>query len=507
MKQAVGHLVPFIEAEKVATGDVAEAKGKIVMATVKGDVHDIGKNIVGVVLQCNNFEVIDLGVMVPAEKILATAREARADMIGLSGLITPSLDEMVTVAAEMQRQGFDIPLLIGGATTSRTHTAVRIAPAYQGCTVHVLDASRSVGVAASLASDELRPSFAAQVAQDLAKARAAHEARDQGPRGVAIAQARANRLGIDWSGYAPPRPSFLGLKTVEVPLAELLRYIDWTPFFHAWELRGSYPRIFADETVGAAAQNLFDDAQRLLNRIVQEGLLKARGAVGFFPAAAVGDDVEIYNDESRLEARSILHFLRQQGDKTEGRAHLCLADFVAPRDAGLADYIGGFAVSTGEGLDALVAEFEANRDDYSAIMAKALADRLAEAFAECLHERTRKTLWGYAPQESLDRDGLIDEAYRGIRPAPGYPACPDHTEKATLFDLLDAPARAGVTLTESFAMLPAASVSGWYFAHPEARYFGVGKIGRDQVEDYAARKRLPVPAMERWLAPNLGYDR
>jgi 5-methyltetrahydrofolate--homocysteine methyltransferase len=373
--------------------------------------------------------------------------------------------------------------------------------------VHVLDASRAVGVAASLASEALEPVFAAQVAEDLAKARAAHEARDQAPRGVAIAQARGNRFAIDWSGYAPPRPSFLGLKTVDLPLAELLRYIDWTPFFHAWELRGSYPKIFADETVGVAARNLFDDGQRLLNRIVQEGLLKARGVVGFFPANAAGDDVEIYNDETRREARSVLHFLRQQGDKTEGRAHLCLADFVAPKDTGLADFVGGFAVSTGEGLDALVAEFEANRDDYSAIMAKALADRLAEAFAECLHERTRTTLWGYAPEESLDRDGLIDEAYRGIRPAPGYPACPDHTEKATLFDLLEAPARAGVTLTESFAMLPAASVSGWYFAHPESRYFGVGKIGRDQAEDYAARKNMPLPAMEKWLAPNLGYER
>ncbi len=509
MKQAVAHLIPYIEAEKARAGDQSQSKGRIVMATVKGDVHDIGKNIVGVVLQCNNFEVIDLGVMVPADKILAAAREHKADMIGLSGLITPSLEEMVHVAAEMERAGMDMPLLIGGATTSKTHTAVRIAPAYHGPVSHVLDASRAVGVAAGLATPEGRERMATRLAEQHAASRAAHEANDRTPRGIPLARARANRFAPDWSAAAaPPRPSFTGLRDIrEATLDEIARHIDWTPFFHAWELAGSYPRILEDETVGEAARALHADAKAMLARIVDEKLLEARAVVGFFPANAVGDDVEIYADETRAAPRATLHFLRQQAEKSGTRPHFCLADYVAPKESGIADWIGGFAVTTGIGLDALVAGFEAKNDDYSAIMAKALADRLAEAFAETLHRRVRRELWGYAPDEALDNAALIREAYRGIRPAPGYPACPDHTEKATLFALIEAEARAGVQLTESFAMLPAASVSGFYFAHPEARYFGVGKIARDQVEDYAARKGMDIPTAERWLAPNLGYAR
>ncbi len=508
MKQAVAHLIPYIEAEKARNGDVSDTKGRIVMATVKGDVHDIGKNIVGVVLQCNNFDVIDLGVMVPANKILAAAREHKADMIGLSGLITPSLEEMVHVASEMEREGLDLPLLIGGATTSKTHTSVRIAPAYHAPVTHVLDASRAVGVAAGLATAEGRQRMGAQLAEDHARARAAHEANDRAPRGIPLARARANRVAIDWQGAAPARPGFLGLRAfAQYPLDELARFIDWTPFFHTWELAGSYPRILEDETVGEAARALFADAKAMLERIVAEKLLEARGVVGFFPANAVGDDVEIYEDDSRQAVRTTVHFLRQQAEKSGSRPHFCLADYVAPKEAGVHDYIGGFAVTAGIGLDDLVAGFEAKKDDYSAIMAKALADRLAEAFAERLHQLVRTGLWGYAPDEALDNPALIRAEYRGIRPAPGYPACPDHTEKATLFELVEARARAGVTLTESFAMLPAAAVSGFYFAHPEARYFGIGKIGRDQVEDYAARKGWDVATTERWLAPNLGYER
>ncbi|HEX9837597.1 MAG TPA: vitamin B12 dependent-methionine synthase activation domain-containing protein, partial [Alphaproteobacteria bacterium] len=508
MKQAVAHLVPYIEEEKAAGRGGTRTKGRIVMATVKGDVHDIGKNIVGVVLQCNNFEVIDLGVMVPAQKILETARERGADMIGLSGLITPSLEEMTHVAAEMQREGMRLPLLIGGATTSKVHTAVRIAPAYSGPTVHVVDASRAVGVAAALASAEQKDAYAARIAAEYAKARAGHEAADRRPRGVPLAEARANRFAIDWSQGAPPAPSFLGLRPFDdYPLAELVPTIDWTPFFHTWELKGSYPKILDDPKTGAAARTLFADAQGMLDRIVQERLLRARAVVGFFPANAAGDDVEIYEDVDRRRVRTTLRFLRQQGEKSGTRAHLCLADFVAPKDTGLADHIGAFAVTAGIGLDRLVAEFEAAKDDYSAIMAKALADRLAEAFAERLHQRARTELWGTDPDESLDSAALIREAYRGIRPAPGYPACPDHTEKAALFALIEAEARAGVTLTESFAMLPAASVSGWYFGHAQAQYFGVGRIGRDQVADYARRKGMTLADAERWLAPNLGYAR
>jgi 5-methyltetrahydrofolate--homocysteine methyltransferase len=508
MKQAVNHLVPFIEAEKEKSGRGGENKGRIVMATVKGDVHDIGKNIVGVVLQCNNYDVIDLGVMVPAQKILDTAREHNADAIGLSGLITPSLDEMVHVAAEMQRQGFVIPLLIGGATTSKMHTAVKIAPSYEKPVVHVVDASRSVGVVAALVGkDASRPEdFADQVRAEYATLRARHEGADK-EAGVSIAEARANRVPVDWAKVAPPRPSFLGVRAFDDwPLDGLLPFIDWTPFFHAWELRGAYPRILDDEKVGEAARALMRDAEPMLKRIVDGKQLTARAVVGFWPANADGDDIALYADETRTDVRAVVHTLRQQGKKTGSRPNFALADFVAPKETGVADYFGAFAVSAGFGAQELAAAFEKEHDDYSAIMVKALADRLAEALAEALHRKVRTGLWGYAPDEALDREALIRERYQGIRPAPGYPACPDHTEKATLFALLDAPAR-GITLTQSFAMTPPASVSGWYFWHPEARYFGVGKIGRDQVADYAARKGMSVADAERWLAPNLGYDR
>ncbi|MBT5459935.1 MAG: methionine synthase, partial [Rhodospirillaceae bacterium] len=506
MKQAVGHLIPYIEAEKEASGTVARAKGKMVVATVKGDVHDIGKNIVGVVLQCNNYDVVDLGVMVPAQKILDTAREENADVIGLSGLITPSLDEMVHVAGEMERQGFDIPLLIGGATTSKIHTAVRIAPAYHGPVVHVLDASRGVGVVSSLTSEEKKAAYAADIDAEYNKVRTEFEGRDNSDRGIKIAAARANRCPIDWGTVTPPKPLELGTQSFDdYPLDELVERIDWTPFFHTWELHGAYPRILKDDVVGDAARSLFADAQEMLERILNEGRVTARGVIGFWPANAVGDDIELYENDDRGQVRATIHTLRQQGKKSGTRPHFALADFVAPKDSGVADYFGGFAVSTGFGVDELAAEFEANHDDYNAIMVKALADRLAEAFAEKMHERVRKEFWGYAADETLDNASLIGEKYQGIRPAPGYPACPDHTEKATLWDLLDAEKTAGITLTESFAMHPGAAVSGWYFWHPESRYFGVGKISRDQVEDYAERKGTTLAHMERWLSPNLGY--
>jgi 5-methyltetrahydrofolate--homocysteine methyltransferase len=507
MKKAVAHLIPFIEAEKHAANDV-RAKGKVLLATVKGDVHDIGKNIVGVVLQCNNYQVIDLGVMVSAARIIEAARSERVDIIGLSGLITPSLEEMSFVAGELEREGFQLPLLIGGATTSRVHTAVKIEPRYHGPTVHVLDASRAVGVASNLLSDTQHESFVQGVRAEYRKVREdrAGEA-GSGRDRPTLAEARANRLRID--PRAPiPRPCFLGARTIApYPLAELVDYIDWTPFFQAWELAGRYPAILNDPTVGAAARSLLADAQRMLDEIVSGQLLEARAAVGFFPANAVGDDIEIYADEGRRDVRAVAYTLRQQISKTAGRPNLALADYVADRDSGVTDYIGAFAVTAGHGLDALVSRHEAAHDDYSAILAKALADRLAEALAERLHQRVRAELWGYARDESLDGEELIKEAYQGIRPAPGYPACPDHTEKRTLFDLLGAEERAGITLTESFAMLPTAAVSGWYFWRPEARYFGVGKIGRDQAEDYARRKGMDVSAVERWLAPNLAYER
>jgi len=507
MKKAVARLIPYIEAEKAGSAASGPA-AKIVMATVKGDVHDIGKNIVGVVLRCNNYDVIDLGVMVPAQKILETARREQADAIGLSGLITPSLDEMVHVAKEMEREGFRVPLLIGGATTSRMHTAVKIEPHYQGPTVHVLDASRGVGVVSALLSADKAPGFVADVRGQYARLREEHAGRRERAPAIPLAEARRRRHAGDWSQVAIARPACPGITAYDAyPLDDIARYIDWTPFFQTWEMKGRYPDILADAAVGTEASKLFRDAQALLERIVQERLLTARAAVGLFPAASVGDDdVEIYADETRRGVRTTLRFLRQQNDKPPGRPNLCLADFVAPKDSGAADWVGAFAVTTGHGLEALVRDFEARHDDYNAILAKALADRLAEAFAERLHERVRRELWGYAADEALANDDLIAEKYRGIRPAPGYPACPDHTEKRTLFALLDVEARTGITLTESCAMWPAAAVSGWYFAHPEAHYFGVGRIGKDQAADYARRKGLTLKEAERWLAPNLNYD-
>jgi 5-methyltetrahydrofolate--homocysteine methyltransferase len=510
MKRAVAHLIPYIEAEKLARGDESEAKsnGRVLLATVKGDVHDIGKNIVGVVLQCNNYEVIDLGVMVPCARILETARKEAVDIIGLSGLITPSLEEMSFVAGEMQREGFTIPLLIGGATTSRVHTAVKIEPNYKGPTVHVIDASRAVGVAGNLRSDTLRPDYVAGVRAEYQDVRTQRGSRKAEERHQTIADARQNRLSIDWAAQIPPKPCFVGVRALEdYPLEELVPLIDWTPFFQTWELAGHYPAILSDPVVGPAASSLFRDARELLDRIVRERLLRARGVFGFFPANSIGDDIELYADSSRAEKRATIHTIRQQMVKPPGRPNLSLADFVAPRETGVADYVGAFAVTAGVGIEALVTGFEAAHDDYNAILTKALADRLAEAFAELLHQRVRREFWGYAPDEALDNEGLIKERYQGIRPAPGYPACPDHTEKRILFDLLRVEASAGITLTESFAMLPAASVSGYYFSHPQSQYFGVGKIERDQVEDYARRKGMDVAAVERWLSPNLNYER
>ncbi|HEU5219148.1 MAG TPA: methionine synthase [Gemmatimonadales bacterium] len=515
MKKAVAYLVPFLEAEKQALREAggnpdaaAKPKGKVLLATVKGDVHDIGKNIVGVVLQCNNYDVIDLGVMVPCAKILETAVREKVDLIGLSGLITPSLEEMCFVAEEMTREGFTLPLLIGGATTSRVHTAVKIAPRYHHPVVHVLDASRAVGVAGSLLSDTLRRDFVQGVAGEYEEIRQARSERAAGDRLGTIADARAARFVPSDPGLRPPRPSFLGTRVFDdYPLDELVETIDWTPFFQTWELPGHYPDILTDARTGPAATALYRDARRLLDRIVKDHLLTARAVVGFWHANAQGDDIELYTDAARSSRIATIHSIRQQMAKAAGRANYALADFVAPRASGAADYVGAFAVTTGHGLDSLVREFEGNHDDYNAILAKALADRLAEAFAERMHQRVRRELWGYAPDESLANEQLIKEEYQGIRPAPGYPACPDHTEKGTLFELLDAKARIGLRLTESFAMTPTAAVSGWYFWHPEARYFGVGKIGRDQVEDYARRKGISVEEAERWLSPNLGYER
>jgi 5-methyltetrahydrofolate--homocysteine methyltransferase len=506
MKKAVAYLLPFMEAEKA--GQPRQANGKILTATVKGDVHDIGKNIVGVVLQCNNYQVIDLGVMVPCGKLLETARQENVDIIGLSGLITPSLDEMCYVAKEMEREGFNLPLLIGGATTSKVHTAVKIAPNYHGPVVYVPDASRAVGVVGQLISRQARESYTVGVRAEYEKMRELHARSQQEKVRVPLAAARANRLKLDWKAYLPPKPCKLGLLVFDdYDLAELTRRIDWKPFFAAWELAGRFPDILDDPVVGKAARPLYNDAQAMLQRIVGEKWLKARAVIGFWPANAVDDDIEIYADDSRARPLATIHTLRQQMARDgRDRANLALADFIAPKESGVKDYIGGFAVTTGIGLDAVVDRFEKNHDDYSAILAKALADRLAEAFAERLHERVRREFWAYAPDEDLSNEELIEEKYRGIRPAPGYPACPDHTEKRTLFDLLEAEKNAGIHLTESYAMVPTAAVSGYYFAHPQARYFGVGKINRDQVEDYAHRKDKPVPEMERWLAPNLNYD-
>jgi 5-methyltetrahydrofolate--homocysteine methyltransferase len=509
MKKAVAYLVPFIERERAAGGEAPRSNGTIVLATVKGDVHDIGKNIVGVVLRCNGYEVVDLGVMVPAATILETARKVGADAIGLSGLITPSLDEMVHAAKEMERESFSIPLLIGGATTSKVHTAVRIEPAYHGGpTVHVLDASRGVGVVSSLLSRERREQFTAGVREEYVRLRQEHAARRADSRLASLAEARRNKLALTWAGYCPPQPAVAAVQLLDdYPLEELLATVDWTPFFAAWELKGRYPGIFDDPASGREARKLFGDAQRLLSRLVAEQRLKARAVFGFFPANSVGDDdIEVYADRGRKSVLTVLHHLRQQMERPPGRPNLCLADYVAPRDTGLPDWIGAFAVSTGFGVDELCKTFERQHDDYSAILTKALADRLAESLAERLHQRVRREFWGYAPGEALDTAALIAEKYVGIRPAPGYPACPDHTEKASLFGLLDATSRAGITLTESYAMWPAAAVSGWYFSHPEARYFGLGKIGRDQAADYARRKGMDARAMERWLSPVLGYD-
>ena len=569
MKKAVAYLLPFMEEEKKRSGEVGKSNGRIVMATVKGDVHDIGKNIVGVVLACNNFGVVDLGVMVPAQKILDTAREQNADMIGVSGLITPSLEEMAHVAKEMQRQDFRIPLLIGGATTSRAHTALKIEPNYKSACVWVKDASRAVGVAQSLVSKELVAGFLAKVRAEYAEVRERHKDRGPGKKLVSLEHARAQRFDGDWTDYTPPAPRTPGTTLFDdYPLEELRAYIDWTPFFSAWELSGHYPAILEDAVVGAQARELFDDAQAMLDKLIAGKWLTARAVIGLWPANCVGDDVEIYlpslqgGESARLrtegsraderpeqdakggvdwrgrmpslaprggdgaahatdqnhphpnlplegegfKALAVAHHLRQQADKPAERPDLCLADFVAPKESGKHDWIGGFAVTAGLGIEPHLERFRAEHDDYSAIILKALADRLAEAFAERMHERVRKEFWGYAADESLDNESLIAEKYLGIRPAPGYPACPDHTEKRTLFDLLDATNNAGIELTESMAMYPAASVSGWYFSHPRSQYFVVGRVGKEQVEDYAKRKGWSVQEAERWLAANLDYD-
>ena len=527
MKKAVAYLIPFIEQEKLDRPELATAKdtnGTIVMATVKGDVHDIGKNIVGVVLQCNNYEVVDLGVMAPAQKILDTAKEIGADLIGLSGLITPSLDEMVNVASEMQRQGFTIPLLIGGATTSRAHTAVKVDQKYDGAVVWVKDASRSVPVTAALLDERQRPKLLADVQTDYDALRARHAAKNDRPLAT-LGDARDRRTPIEWTGYRPPRPRLLlqqdhdvspniGLPGAgqhvrvfrNVDLAEVRRYIDWQPFFNAWEMKGSFPEILDDAESGETARKLYDDAQVMLDRIVEEGWLTARGVVGLFPANAVGDDVEVYLDEQRGEPHAVLHHLRQQGEHRPGVPNRCLADYVAPKETGLKDYIGLFAVTAGLGTHERIEQFKAEIDDYSGILLESLADRLAEAFAERMHERVRRELWGYAPGEHLDQRQLLKEQYDGIRPAPGYPASPDHTEKQVLWDLLDVETHTGMKLTESMAMWPGASVSGIYFSHPESQYFVIGRLGQDQVADYAERKGWTLAEAERWLSPNLGYD-
>lgn len=504
MKKAVAFLMPYLEAEKA--GEI-QTNGKILMATVKGDVHDIGKNIVGVVLQCNNYEIIDLGVMVSAEKILSEAEKHQVDIIGLSGLITPSLDEMAYMASEMQRLGMKIPLLIGGATTSRIHTAVKIDPKYDNAVVYVPDASRAVGVAGELLSEERKVDYMQGIKDEYEVMRVQRAARSTKRKTFTLAQARENAYKGDWANYVPPKPTFLGLKTFEdYSLQELSEYIDWSPFFQAWELTGKYPKILKDEVVGEAATTLFADAQKMLKQIIDEKWLSARAVIGFFPANSVGDDIEVYADDERAEVKTVLHHLRQQMAKPSDRPNSCISDFVAPKDSGKKDYVGAFAVTAGIGIDEHVKRFEDDHDDYSSILLKALADRLAEAFAECLHKRVRKEFWGYATDETLSNDDLIAESYQGIRPAPGYPACPDHTEKATLWSLLEPDKNAGITITESFAMLPTAAVSGFYFSHPGAKYFGTGKVKQDQVEDYAKRKGQKLAVAERWLAPVLDYD-
>jgi len=509
MKQAVAHLIPFIEAEK---GDKPEAKGKILMATVKGDVHDIGKNIVGVVLGCNGYDIVDLGVMVPAEKILQTARDEKCDIIGLSGLITPSLDEMVHVAREMQRQGFELPLMIGGATTSKAHTAVKIEPKYSNdAVIYVTDASRAVGVATQLLSKELKPGFVEKTRQDYVEVRERTANRSARTERLSYAQAVATKPKYDWAGYQPAVPSFTGVKVLDnIDLRTLAEYIDWTPFFISWDLAGKFPRILTDEVVGEAATSLYKDAREMLDKLIDEKLISARAVFGFWPANQVADDdIEVYAGNGQPLAT--LHHLRQQTIKPDGKPNFSLADFVAPKDSGVTDYVGGFITTAGIGAEEVAKAYQDKGDDYSSIMVKALADRLAEACAEWLHEQVRKEHWGYARDEHLDNEALIKEQYSGIRPAPGYPACPDHTEKETLFRLLDGTAigetgPSGVFLTEHFAMFPAAAVSGWYFAHPQAQYFAVGKVDKDQIDSYSARKGQDISVTERWLAPNLGYD-
>ena len=508
MKKAVAYLMPFMEAEKALQAvEDRRSQGKILMATVKGDVHDIGKNIVGVVLACNNFEIIDLGVMCSCEKILEAAKLHGVDVIGLSGLITPSLDEMTHVASEMQRLGFNLPLLIGGATTSRAHTAVKIAPSYTHPVIHVLDASRSVGVVNSLLNPEQKTEFAEKTRAEYDRLREEHAGRGREKKMLTLEEARAKKPKIDWATTRIDTPSFLGKRIIDdQPLEELVPFIDWSPFFHTWELRGRFPGIFDDPYVGTQAKELYDDARRLLDRIVEGKLLQARAVHAFYPANAVGDDIELYTNEDRTEMLATLHHLRQQQQKPAGQWNQSLADFIAPKTSGRADYLGAFAVTTGHGADELVAKFQSEHDDYNKIMTQALADRLAEAFAEFLHYRARIE-WGYGQEETaLTKEDLIRERYRGIRPAPGYPACPDHTEKPTLFRLMNVEKTVGITLTESCAMHPASSVSGWYFGHPESKYFAVGKLERDQVVDYAARKGSPLSVMERWLAPYLNYD-
>jgi 5-methyltetrahydrofolate--homocysteine methyltransferase len=529
MKKAVAYLIPFIEAEK-KPGEASRSNGKIVMATVKGDVHDIGKNIVGVVLQCNNYEVVDLGVMVPAQKILDAAKAEKADIIGLSGLITPSLDEMVNLGKEMERQGFDIPLLIGGATTSRAHTAVKIDPSYHGPVVWVKDASRSVPVAAALLSAEQKPRLLAEVKKDYDQIRERHAAKDRQEKFLTLERARANRTPVEWSGYQPPRPRLLLQQAKDVcqgpacdhhhehatqfvkvfkeyPLAELREYIDWQPFFIAWEMKGKFPELLNNPATSEPARKLFADAQAMLDQIIDEKWLRASGVIGLFPASQVnGDDIEVYSDETRSTVAATLFNLRQQGEHREGVPNRCLADYVAPKQTGLHDYVGGFAVTTGIGCAERVAAFKKANDDYSAIMLESLADRLAEAFAERLHQRVRKEFWGYVPDEHLDNESLIQEKYAGIRPAPGYPACPEHSEKATLWRLLDVEKNCGIQLTENYAMWPGAAVSGWYYSHPQSQYFVLGRINREQVADYARRKGWTLAEAEKWLAPNLGYE-
>ena len=510
MKKAVAYLEPYLEAEKqelAAAGGVLKSNGRILMATVKGDVHDIGKNIVGVVLQCNNYEVFDIGVMVPAQTILDKAREYQVDIIGLSGLITPSLDEMVHLAKEMTRQGFTIPLMIGGATTSKAHTAVKIEPQYAHGTVYVADASRAVGVASALLSDEQKSDFLAELRDEYAKVREQRAARNEAKDNIPLAEAQANPTPIDWpaaSVVVPAHPGITVLKDID--LAEIVPFIDWTFFFHAWQLKGRFPKILDDAEKGEEARKLYADAQAMLTQIIGQKWLGASAVVGLFPANAVGDDIEVYTDDARNQVRTTLHNLRKQGRQPAGKYNECLSDYIAPRDSGIADYIGGFAATSGIGIEDKLAEFEADHDDYHAIMLKALADRLAEALTEWLHRKVRRELWGYAPDEALDNAALIEEKYQGIRPAMGYPASPDHTEKDLLWDLLDAEANTGIWLTESKAMVPTAAVSGLYFAHPQARYFAVGKLNRDQVEDYARRKGATVEEMERWLGPNLAYE-